>query len=90
MHARQKGEDGRAQVDALLDAARGSADAPVLGVLPKARAAPLTPETLKLHRVTTGVDALLDAARGSADAPVLGVLPKARAAPLTPKTLKST
>ena len=43
MHARQKGEDGRAEVDALLDAARGSADAPVLGVLPKARAAPSNP-----------------------------------------------
>lgn len=36
-HARAKGEDGRSQAEALLDAARASADAPVLGVLSKAR-----------------------------------------------------
>lgn len=36
-HARAKGEDGRAQAEALLDAARASATAPVLGVLSKAR-----------------------------------------------------
>ena len=42
LHVRQKGDDGRTQVDALLDAARGSADGAVLGVLPKARAAKRT------------------------------------------------
>jgi hypothetical protein len=39
-HARQKGDDGRAQADALLAAALASGEPPVLGVLPKARARP--------------------------------------------------
>ena len=47
LHPRQKGEDGRTQVGALLDAARASADAPVVGVLPKARAAEQRKEKLR-------------------------------------------